>query len=500
MEPTSAAQTGQTGIALPAASATVALRSSKPLPGSTAVASAVPFWLRLVAEPALAQTVYTVPGARVDAVGATFAIADSSGVADFFYLPVNAYRFVVSTPDSSTVLQTLATAGVGEDLDLVVNEKTTAGTLLAVSAAEALDGISEGADLEALIARFDSQVDPAYNALLSAVSDQIGGGSDWLNNDFRPSGLALQQAIDTAQQTATYRAMQVPWQGQAVVSTQPLMLILAFNNPLDPSTTPGANGVNWRLTGPLGEINQSNIGQFGEAGYSGNQRITIAGRVIPTNSIYFVLNGVAPSEGANRVFELSLDQYPKDLSGREVIASRPASSFARWDFYTTALAVPGAQVFSNVQASVTFSAEACDGPTNAELAPYSNEVLALAGATPNSVELTYIATDGPLVLPYDERNIDLNINDPDTMQLGDVYSVRGPQDEFGFDLRVDDRVYISGNAGPSEDRFRATAGSVTVTGLQSGRIELLCEVTMSAASSGATGSYCLSMPVVIQFP
>lgn len=488
---------GGGGQLLPA-SARLALRVPANVPGAQPLAYEPPALLAWLAQPAFAQTVfYTLPGARVDAFGLTFAIADDEGVATFRSLPPGPYRFIVSTSDPGVRLQTLLTATPGATLDSTVDPFTTMATLTALAAGDALAVGFDGVDLEALADLYEAGTNPQFAAVANQVQANLVGSTAWLDDSFRPTDPQLQQALRDASNSVTYVLSRSP-NGLASGPSEPFYLILIFNRPVDPATLPPfAEG--WTLQTPFGEVNAANLSQFGSAAYV-SQATDMDGRAFPPNSFYFRFPGRNLPANTPFEFTLSLPQLPRTPGGETVLSSRPAGSFGRWSFALSGN--DGSMVPSNITGTLTFNAEACNGPTSADLSPIAAPALMVGHLTPNFFFYEYYQHEVPFSVPGSERVFFLKVRDADIMHLGDVYQVTGsPDNDPGFRLVYEEREYTDPNSGPTTFRdWIATSGTLTIVGLEGGNIRFRADVVMEPMQPPATGSFCLEAIVDAVFP
>lgn len=481
------------------ASVRLNLRVPGTIPGAQQVANQpVPFWLALLASPAYAQTTFfTIPGARVDALGRTFAIADASGAALFRSLPPGPYRFVVTSPSPGVVLQTLLSAGPGAVLEAQVDEWTTMATLTAITGARNLGTSPDGCDLRALASLYEANSNNDFSTVRAQVLAALASGQDWLDQDFYPLSGVLQNDLQAANSSVTYRLTQSPVPGGTTIGG-PLYLIVTFNQAVDPATLPPqVNG--WSLETPVGTINSSNLAQFGSAGYT-SQLLTMDGRAFPPNTLFFRLPNVQLAQGVTHHFGLSLPSLPTSAAGPTVLSSTPAGSFVSWDFSTNPGG--GSAVESNVGGQITITASSCAGSTNANLGPLGAPVLLLGDLAPDLLGLEYYTRPQPATIPFQERVVFLRVRDADSIQLGDVFMVSpNPDQQPGFSLGYEERDYTDPNSGPtSSRRWSANSGTLTVIGLSGATIRLEGQVQMAASSGGASGTFCLDGDFQIVFP
>lgn len=495
------------------ASASFSVRVSRNLPGTSPVAvEGGPSWwnpLRWISSPALAQVLYTLPGARVDALGITFAIADAQGVARFVYLPPRPYRFVVSGADPALILQTLLVAGSGENLTDRIDEFTTMGSLLASQAADSLGTDTGGGDINALTAQFENPTITEFSAVRDLVYDKLGGSQPWLDLErFLPLDEDLRLALEAANQAATYKIQQVPFEKPTIgYPASPVLLTATFNRPLDPTTLAPLQGGGWSLSAPFGTVDAGNLASHGEVGYA-TQLQSVDGRAILPNTLYFRLNPSAVPAGTAQEYTLSLSSLPRDLQGHDVLSSRPAGSFLKWSFVSSGTEVPGAQITSNVTGRLDFQAAACHGSTNADLSQLAAPSLLLAGTRPDQFNFQYQTVPQPFTPPTTERVFELEVTDPgSTLQEGDTFEVSSLEGSPVTKLYYEERDYLANN-----DRnlraFVATEGTVTVDSIEGSTIRFLVDGIFTAAPSpnspgspvGAQGSFCLRAEVEATFP
>ena len=486
-----------------AASARLSIRTTQALPGAVTASthsSAPNPILALFSSPAWAQSFFTLPGARVDALGVTFAIADGSGVAEFLTLPPRDYRFVVTTSNPGVILQTLLVAQPGANIQETINEFTSIASLLAASAANDVNTTPAGADLEAIVSLIQSNQNTELNLVKSLVQTSLAGGSSWLDNEkYLPlPGTNLDSAVRAANSVSTYRLNQVPYKGQQNYPSTPIILAITFNNPIDTSTLATESGGNWSLSTPGGQISSSNLSAFGTVNYTATGT-SIEGRAILPNTLYFRLTGIQLT-GNTANFTLSLPSLPKDIAGRTILSSTPPSAFVTWTFNTTGQSSGGA-VTTNSEGSLILNASACNGPTNADLSPIDAPSLLLTFATPNSFQFQYQHVQQPFRVPSTERVFQLEISDPDTIQVGETYTI-SPSINDGIVLFYEERDYLSANQAPETRRWEVTSGTVTVTKIESGRVEvgLDAELEPILAQNGASGAICLNSTLIAILP
>lgn len=488
----------QSGTANPLpASITANLRVSSTVPGAQQIAFEPSIWLAWFSSPAQAAgEVYTLPGARVDALGTTWAIADQQGVARFRSLPPKPYRFVVSTATPGVIFQTLVCPAPGASIDLDITERTTAATLVALEGSPL--GDTGGADLESLTAAFGGGALPSFNALLAVVEQHTSSGLNWLDGDYLPESSSTKALVTEAEESVTFIGAQFPVPGQVGVSTGPLILGISFNHAVDPSTLAPIGGGSWSLQTSAGLINAGNLAQFGTVSYT-DVPMDLDGRAIPAHTLYFRLPNLSLTQGALSEMTLSLGTLPRDTQDRQVLCARPASRFAQWNFVSGSAGIPGDTIGSNVGVELDWVAAACQGSTSANLTPVPAPVAVIGSTTPNSFNLEFYQYIVPLSIPAQERVLLVDLLDPDTVQLGDVYQVKSTPTGVGYSLGYEERLYTEASGGPSSSSFwNATGGTMTVTGLEGGRIVLTVETTMTR--SGSSDSFCLQTTIDTEFP
>lgn len=490
----------------PTGSASVSLRVPVGTPGASTLAAELPSpWnpLRWLSQPAYAQAFYTLPGARVDAIGHGFAFADSQGVARFLGMAIRGYRFVVSNSDPGAVFQTIATTSAGQTVNPRIDEFTTMASLVATSAALELGTDASGTDLEALVSVFESAASAESLGLRNLVEARLTGSSAWVDLEtFLPSETSVRQAVEAVNQAVTYRVAQVPFGGQ-VYPTEPVFLTLTFNNALDSTTLPGLGAQGWTLTGPGGQtITGATLSASGATvAYTGETGAQLEGRAFPPRTFYFRLPAVSAAQGSAQQYSLSLTSLPRDSQGREILSSQPAASFAAWSFLAHGPGQPGAEVTSNVTGTLDFAASTCQGATNANLSPMAVPNLLLASFDLGSFSFQYQTVSQPFAPPSTERVYRAVVHPSEPISVGDTYDVSNGEVEVLYE----ERDYAVGTEGPSAVRsFRATEGTLTVTSIQGTTVVAQTEVVMQAdaneSGSLAQGGFCLQTEMTATFP
>lgn len=479
------------------ASITARLRVPANVPGARQVAFEPVSWLAWFARPAhAAGEVYTLPGARVDALGMTWAMADQEGVARFRSLPPQHYRFVVSTELAGVVFQTLQSAAPGATIDLDITELTTAATFVALRAVPSSDG--GGADMESLVAAFGGGEIASFNALLARLQERMASGENWLDENFSPQSADLQELIAQANQSANFIALQFPVPGQSGVSTGPLLLGVSFNGPVDPTTLAPVSGGQWSLQGDFGSINAANLSSYGSVAYT-DQAIDLDGRAIPAHTLYFRLPNLTLPQGELSELTLSLGSLPEDALGRPFLCARPPSKFVSWSFVPGGPENPGASVGSNVAVDLDWLATDCQGSSSADLSPIPAPVSAQGTTAPDRFRLDYYQHAVPFVVPGKDRVLLVSLRDADTIQLGDTYHPRTTPEGVGYSLIYQERSYTDPNGGPtSELEWSASEGVLTVVDLEGGRIALELDATMRRHDG--QDSFCLQTTIDTEFP
>ncbi len=451
--------------------------------------------------PAWAQTgFFTLPGARVDALGFTFALADSQGVAEFFFLPPGPYQILVSTSNPAVSLTRWINVQSGQQLQATVDEFATMAALMASG---------PGADFEALQSVFQSGVEPAYQTVRTLVEDLLQGDQAWLDpGTGRPSDPVLVQAIAAARDSRVFVADQIPYQGFPSYPTQPLLLGLDFGGPIDPQSLALQQNA-WSLQTPAGTIDASNIDQFGSITYLNSQQ-EIEGRVWPANSLLIQLNDPGLALGSEVEITLSLGALPT-ANGQPILSSRPAQDFATWRFIAGGNELPGATVDSNITGSLVLGFNPCHGNTTADLSEFSRPPRFIFGRV-SPVLFEFQWHDVDFSLSPVERRYRLLMLSPTSFQVGDVFTVgqvlnedpdSAPLAEPGFDLTYEELSYLEGPQGFVRlGRWEAVSGEAKVLSMANGRLVIeISDADLQSTEADNDNGFCLTNGrVEAQFP
>ena len=479
------------------ASAEVTLRVSPAIPGAQPVAvGSSTTWNPLMwfSSPAYAQAFFTLPGARVDLVGdGGFALADSQGVARFYGLNPGMARFAVSTSNPGTILQTLVSLRSGQTVNPRLDEYTSMGAILASTAATALGTEPAGSDLDVLAREFEHSTQPEFVAVREQVLERLSGPAVWLDlTSFLPTETALENSFKSLNQAVSYRVSQVPLEGQAV-PTEPIILSVTFNNPIDPTTLPGLGATGWSLTTPSGSVlNQTNFQASGvTVAYSGAQGSGGDGRAYPPNTLTFRIPGASLPAGTPLQYKLSLSSLPRDTSGREVLSSRPASTFTEWNFVAYGPGIPGAMVESNVTGNLDFLGSTCEGSTNATLTNFGAPQLVLGRFDLGNFTFDYYEA------PSLQRVFQVRLKASTPIQVGSTFVVNADSPEL--------QVLYEERLGTGDRYFRAREGTVTIVSIRNKSVTAVADVVMEPYSHDSvtmhgSGSFCLQAEMTTTFP
>lgn len=500
------ANQGSVTVPVPTGRATLALRVSNSIPGAQQVAledslEGVQRVLAFFSSPAFAQTVFfTLPGARVDALGQTFTVANADGVADFFSLPARPYVFLITTATPGVSFLTALNIQPGEQLSATVDEFTTMATLL---------GGGEGADLQALVDLFRAGTNPRFEAVRQNVEAKLRGGQSWLSPvQPTPTDPVLIAALQAAGDDVAFVRQTVPLAAGLNYPTTPLYLILGFNKSIDVSSL-GLDTGGWSLTTPTGQINAGNIGQFGTVEYLTSERV-LDGRVFSANQLLFTLSNLSLPAGGPVDITLSLPALPRDLSGNPVLSSRPAEQFARWRFTPGGATIPGARVESNVVPAMRLGASACQGPTSADISEFPTPaVFALGDFRPDRLRFQW--HDSNLAVSPRERRLELVLQDTQSIQVGDRFSANlhlieivGPgqpaptAEEFRLTYTELDYNGQPGAGPTTAGAWGAVSGEVEVVSLGSGVITLdFDNITLTGPPGDG---FCIDGELELRFP